>query len=131
MIAVFSLIMLGVMQIFGNEIIHLFVNEQQVIDLGGSALKLTSWFYFFLGTIYITRGTLNGIGDALFSLINGSVEMAGRILLPLLMSLVLGVGVWGIWWTAGLTWGLSASFCLIRYFSWSKNHRKPGKILRK
>ena len=31
-----------------------------------------------------------------------------------------GVGVWGIWWTAGLTWLISAVFCCLRYFAWRR-----------
>ena len=129
-VAVFAMIMLGIMQTFGNNIISFFVTEPDVIALGGSALRLTSWFYFFLGLIYITRGTLNGIGDALFSFINGIVEMGGRILIPLGLVMIPSVGVWGIWWTAGLTWMISAFFCVLRYLSWRHKNAGPASSLR-
>ena len=129
-VTVFALIMLGIMQTFGNNIISFFVTEPDVIALGGSALRLTSWFYFFLGLIYITRGTLNGIGDALFSFINGIVEMGGRILIPLGLVMIPSVGVWGIWWTAGLTWMVSAFFCVLRYLSWRHKNAGPASSLR-
>lgn len=116
--AVFSGVMLIVIQLFRMNIISVFVSDRDVIDLGGRALGLTSFFYIFLGTIYVTRGTLNGIGDALFSFINGLIEMLCRILLPMALMLIPGVGVWAIWWTAGLTWGISAAACLMRYLSW-------------
>ena len=109
-----------VMQIFGDEIISAFIREEEVVRMGARALRLTSCFYFFLGVIYVTRGTLNGIGDALFALINGVVEMICRIFLPTLLVLLPGVGVWGIWWTAGLTWLISAVFCCLRYFAWRR-----------
>ena len=118
--AVLSGVMLLLMQLFGNDLIGLFVNEQPVIDLGGSALKITSYFYVFLGTIYVCRGVLNGVGDALFAFINGIVEVAGRIGLPLILSRIPGVGVWAVWYTAGLTWALSGVSCVLRYFSWRK-----------
>ena len=38
----------------------------------------------------------------------------------MLLVLIPGVGMWGIWWTAGLTWMISALFCLLRYFSWRR-----------
>ena len=69
------------------------------------------------------RGILNGIGDALFALINGVVEVICRIGLPLLIVLIPGVGFWSIWWTAGVTWGISALFCLLRYASWRRRCR--------
>ena len=68
----------------------------------------------------MTRGTLNGVGDALFSFINGVIEMACRILLPIALMRAAGVGVRVIWWTAGLTWAISALACLLRYLSWSR-----------
>ena len=120
--AAFSGIMLIVIQLFRMPIISIFVNESEVIELGGRALGLTSCFYVFLGTIYVTRGTLNGVGDAVFSLINGIIEMLCRILLPIALLLIPGVGVWGIWWTAGLTWGISALACLLRYLYWRSRH---------
>ena len=123
-VAVFSLAMLVVMQIFGRSFIGAFVKDADVIALGGSALKLTSFFYFFLGVIYITRGILNGVGDVLFSFINGIIEMVGRIGLPFIMTAIPGVGVWGIWWTAGLTWTLSALFCVMRYMTWWKKQKR-------
>ena len=118
--AVFSGAMLVVMQLLGPNIVGAFVSDQEVVALGGRALRLTSWFYVFLGTIYMTRGTLNGVGDTLFSFINGIIEMLCRIFLPMGLTLLPGVGVWAIWWTAGLTWAISALACLWRYVWWNR-----------
>ena len=117
MIAVAGIMTL-IMQLSGESLVGLFVQEKDVIALGGKALKITSFFYLFLGTIYATRGVLNGIGDALFAVINGVVEIAGRIGLPLLLSMIPGIGVWAIWYTAGTTWMLAGLSCVTRYFSW-------------
>jgi Na+-driven multidrug efflux pump len=88
--------------------------------MGGKALKITSIFYIFLGLIYVTRGVLNGVGDAFFSLLNGIVEVSGRVGLPLLLLSLTDLGVWTIWVTAGVTWMLAGAFCLLRYMSWRK-----------
>ena len=124
--AAFSGVMLIVMQLLGTQIVSAFVNEAEVIALGGRALRLTSCFYVFLGTIFVTRGTLNGVGDTLFSFINGLIEMLCRIFLPMGLMLIPGIGVWSIWWTAGLTWALSAVACLLRYLSWRAKHMRNG-----
>ena len=108
------------MQVWGNNLISLFVNETDVIALGGRALKITSFFYLFLGTIYATRGVLNGIGDALFAFINGFVEIAGRIGLPVLLSMIPGIGVWAVWYTAGITWMIAGLSCVLRYLAWRR-----------
>ena len=118
-------VMLLVMQLFGNSLVGLFVSEQDVIDLGGKALKITSLFYVFLGIIYVSRGVLNGVGDAFFSFINGIVEIVGRVGLPLLLLNLTTAGVWSIWITAGVTWLLAGFFCILRYISWKKRTEKP------
>ena len=112
--------MLGMMQLFGNGLVSLFVQEEDVIALGGQALKITSLFYVFLGVIYVTRGVLNGVGDAIFAFINGAVEIVGRVGLPFLLLRFSAIGVWAIWITAGLTWMLAGISCLLRYASWRK-----------
>lgn len=120
MSAGFSLLMLIINQTLGEPIISIFVDDPEVIRIGAQALRLTSWFYIFLATIYMTRGILNGVGDALFAFINGIVEMLCRIFLPMLIVLIPTVGMWGIWWTTGLSWFISAIFCMLRYLSWRK-----------
>ena len=120
MCTVFTLVMFAAVQLFGNQIISIFVNDAEVIRIGGAALRITSWFYIFLALIYMCRGVLNGVGDALFSFINGVVEVACRIFLPMVVVLIPALGLWGIWWTAGVTWLISGLFCFLRYFSWRK-----------
>lgn len=120
MMGIFSLVMLPIMQIGGEAIVKIFVDDPEVIHYGAIAMRITSWFYIFLGLIYMTRGVLNGIGDAMFALINGIVEVIGRIIIPVAMTMIPFVGVWGIWWATGLTWLVSALFCWLRYISWKK-----------
>ena len=118
--AVFTVVIMTVYQLFSEPIMRLFVKETVVIDIGAQALRLTSWFYIFLALINMCRGILNGIGDALFAFINGVVEVICRIGLPMLVVLIPGVGIWGIWWTAGVTWAISGLSCLMRYFAWRR-----------
>ena len=114
---VFSLIVLPLAQIGGETVMKLFVEDAEIIKMGADALRVTSAFYFALGTIYVCRGVLNGIGDAGFSLSNGVVEVIGRIGFPILLGLFPALGVWGIWLAAGLTWFISGFFALVRYIT--------------
>ena len=117
LILIFSLIMLPVMQIFGESIIGIFVMDSpEVVRLGATALRITSIFYVALGTIYVCRGVMNGIGDAAFAFINGGVEMFGRIVFPWVLIGYTAFGVWGLWMSAGLTWFISGAFALARYY---------------
>lgn len=122
MVAVACLMTL-IMQLFGESLVGMFVHEQDVIALGGQALRITSLFYAFLGVIYVTRGVLNGVGDAFFSFVNGAVEIVGRVGLPFLLLHFTAAGVWSIWITAGVTWLLAGASCVLRYLSWK---RKQG-----
>lgn len=120
--AVFTVIMMISYQLLGEPIMRLFVKETPVILLGADALRLTSWFYIFLATIYMSRGILNGVGDAMFAFINGVVEMLCRICLPMLLVAVIpDADRMTIWWACGLTWVISAAFCMLRYVAWRKN----------
>ena len=125
--SIFTAVVMVVYLTMAEGIIGLFVKEQEVIDLGAQALRLTSWFYIFLALIYMCRGILNGIGDALFALINGVVEVIVRVSTPFLLVLIPGVGLWSIWWTTGITWMLSALTCLWRYLSWRKKIGSKSK----
>ena len=113
--AVFSIVMLLVMVILGDNIMRIFVSEAEVIKVGSSALKITSMFYFGLGMIYIIRGMLNGAGDALYSMLNGASEVICRIVFANTLILIPAIGMWGLWYATGLTWLITGIISLIRY----------------
>ena len=120
MMAIFTVIMIPLIQIFGQPITRLFVKEPEVIEMGARALRITSWFYIFLGVIYVVRGVLNGIGDATFALINGVTEVVGRFVVPVALCAVVAIGVWGIWWSVGIVWFLSGLTAWLRYLYMKK-----------
>ena len=128
MSAGFTVILMVIYYLLGEPIMSLFVDASdavsaEVISVGVTGMKITSWFFIFLAVINMTRGILNGIGDALFAFINGFVEIVCRIVIPMLIVLVPGIGLWSIWWASGLSWMVSAVFCMLRYISW---RRKPA-----
>ncbi|MBO4679883.1 MAG: MATE family efflux transporter [Lachnospiraceae bacterium] len=114
-VAIFSLIMLPVMQFFGSDIVSIFVDDEEVIAMGGRAIQISSLFYIFLGVIYSIRGVLGGLGDALFSLINGIVEVIGRFTVPFILTAIPAIGLWGIWWSVGIVWFMAGLSAWIRY----------------
>ncbi len=116
-VLVFSLIMLPLFFFLGKYICGIFVKEEAagVISLGASALRITSPFYFALGMIYVPRAVLNGCGDTGFAMINGLTEVVCRILFSNILTRIPILGYWGIWITTGLTWGVTALVCVMRY----------------
>lgn len=113
--AVFAVFMLGVFMLFSGSIIGFFVEDPEVIAIGDNALKLSACFYTFLGTIYVTRGLLNGAGDVNYSMMNGIVEVIGRIGFATLLAGIPEIGCWAVWATSGMTWFITGLMSFIRY----------------
>lgn len=120
LMVIFSVLMLPVMQFFGEGITSIFVEDRDVIEMGAMALKITSYFYVMLGIIYVVRGVLNGLGDSVFALLNGIVEVIGRFIVPVALTRVPAIGLWGIWWSVGIVWSLSGITAWMRYMSYKK-----------
>lgn len=117
---IFTAIIVPCMQIFGDNITGWFVGDADVIIMGKKALQITSLFYIFLGMIYVVRGILNGVGDAFFAMFNGVIEVIGRFTVPILMTKYMGIGIWGIWWSVGVVWGISGITAWGRYMTQRK-----------
>lgn len=122
-VIIFSLIMLIPGQFFGHQIVGIFVQDEAVIAIGAKGLAITSWFYFFLGMIYVARSVLNGAGDAIYAMINGLMEVVGRVGFAVPLTKIPFIGMWGIFLTTGLTWALTGMVSMHRYARglWAKN----------
>ncbi len=125
-VLIFSLCLIPLFYIFGSQIAGIFVEDPAVIDIAARALRITSLFYFSLGMIYVPRALLNGCGDAAFAVLNGFVEVGGRVVFSQLFLLIPALGWWAVWMTTGATWAVTGMFCLIRY--WTGNWKKRVKL---
>ena len=114
-VVIFSLIMLIPGQFFGRQIVGIFVQDEAVISIGAKGRAITSWFYFFLGMIYVARSVLNGAGDAVYAMINGLMEVAGRVGFAIPLTMIPFIGMWGVFLTTGLTWALTGIVSMHRY----------------
>lgn len=114
-VVIFSLVMLIPCQLLGESIVGIFVTDPGVIAIGAKGLSITSLFYFFLGMIYVARSVLNGAGDAAFAMINGLMEVAGRVGFAIPLTKIPFIGLWGIFFTTGFTWALTGLVSMARY----------------
>jgi len=121
-VLIFSLSLIPLFYIFGKYITGFFVDDPVVMEIGYKALRITSLFYFFLGMIYVPRSLLNGCGDAKFSIMNGVVEVACRVIFSQVLLLIPALGYWIVWMTTAATWFVTALVCLSRY--WWGNWRE-------
>ena len=115
MMLIFTVVMVPLIQIFAEQISAIFVDEIEVIKMSAKAMRITSYFYVFLGMIYVVRGILNGLGDAFFALFNGIVEVIGRFTVPFILTAIPLFGLWGIWWSVGIVWFISGFTAWLRY----------------
>ncbi|MGN0632864.1 MAG: MATE family efflux transporter [Oscillospiraceae bacterium] len=114
---IFALSVFAVFTIFSESIISIFVDKKSVILIGAKALRLSAFFYCFLGVIHTTRGLLNGAGDVGYAMINGLAEVAGRIGFAVLLVHIPSVDYMAVWGTTCLTWTLTAAVSFVRYLS--------------
>ncbi len=115
LVILFSLIMSAMMFLWGDNFVGLFVDDAEVIAIGGRAVRITSLFYIPLGMIYIARSLLNGAGDSIFAFISGLAEVVGRIGFSLWLAAIPALGYWAVWYTTGLTWLITGAVCILRY----------------
>lgn len=115
LVVIFSLTMCTLMYLCGNSFIRLFVDDPQVVAIGGRAVRITSLFYIPLGMIYVARSLMNGAGDSAFAFVSGLIEIIGRIGFSIVLTSVPALGYWAVWYTTGLTWLITGTVCMIRY----------------
>ncbi len=127
-ITAYNIVIIPVVYFLARQIAGFFVNEPEVIELGIRAIHITCFAYIALGMIYVPRGTLNGVGDASFSLINGITEVICRVVFSFSLTMIPSIGMMGIWYATGLTWIVTALICNLRYFSgvWYKKGLANG-----
>ena len=116
MVLVFSLCLIPIAYLFGEQIVGIFVKERAVIEIGAKAIRINSLCYFGLGMIYVPRAVLNGCGDTGFAMINGATEVGCRVIFSQILTRIPMLGYWGIWLTTGVTWVTTALVCVMRYF---------------
>lgn len=116
-ILTFSLIMLPVMYFGGEYIMRLFTQKQDidVVRHGVQGIRITSFFYSFVGLIFITRNFLSGTGDIQIPLIMGITEVICRVAFSSLFASQ--IGFTGIFWATSVTWFITGILGVIRVAS--------------
>lgn len=107
----------------GGPFVRWFVTgEPEVTAYGITGIAIFSSAVISLSMIYINRSILNGAGDTRFALMNGIVEIIGRVGFAFLFVNILRIGPEGLWYTAISNWTLTGIVCMARYLSgvWKK-----------
>ena len=80
MILVWSMVMIAAIRIFGEPLIHVFVDNTQTDVMEAAKLYFTtvSWCYPFLGSIFLYRNALQGLGYGFMPMMGGVFELLAR-----------------------------------------------------
>lgn len=116
-IVIFSVIMLPVM-FFGGEYIMMLFTKKSDIDVvryGVEGIRITSFFYAFVGMIFVTRNFLSGTGDIHIPMVMGITEVICRVLFASLIADYIGFR--GIFWATALTWFFTGILGIVRVAS--------------
>ncbi len=127
---ILSMLILLAVLLFRADIIGIFVEDKEVISLGSKGLVIASSMYFALGSIYIFRGSLSGMGDVFYSMLNGCMEVGGRVIFALILMNIPGIGFWGVWYTNIFTWILIATVAFLRFVIYLRKQSEGNAILK-
>jgi putative MATE family efflux protein len=80
MILVWSVVMMLFIHFLGNNLIGIFVGqgEEEVIAAARTYFRAVSWCYPFLGSIFLYRNALQGLGYGFVPMMGGIFELAAR-----------------------------------------------------
>lgn len=116
-IIIFSLFMLPTLYFGGRYLMMLFTKKEDiaVVTYGIQGIRITSFFYTFVGMIFITRNFLSGSGDIHIPMIMGFTEVVCRVAFS---SFIAGqIGFKGIFWATALTWFITGILGILRVLS--------------
>ncbi len=101
---------------FGGFLTRLFVSGDQtaVIDASRQYLNTVSVFFCVLGTLFIYRNTLQGLGNAFIPLMSGAVELTMRVGVALILSRF--IGYTGICLASPIAWAGAVILLVWAYY---------------
>lgn len=111
----FSILIFVLFQLFSGNIMSIFVDDASMISIASVGIRISGSFAIFYGVTASCRFLLSGAGDTGFVMVLGITEIAARIGFAHLLTGISSIGVWGIFLTTGLTWGMTALVGFIRY----------------
>lgn len=116
-ILVFSLLAMPIMYFGSKTIMNLFTKKEdfEVVRIGVQGIRVTCFFYFFVGMIFITRNFLSGTGDIQIPMLMGFSEVIERVILSIVISHYIGFK--GVFWASAMTWVFTGLIGILRVLS--------------
>ncbi|MEZ3160720.1 MATE family efflux transporter [Microbacterium sp. BWT-B31] len=94
----------GTLIVFGPALIRLFVGDGSgdVVALAAQMLVVNGAMYWVLGPLFVLRGSLQGLGDAVIPTVTGVIELVMRVGAAVVLGSVFGYI--GVVWSNPLAW---------------------------
>ena len=100
--------------LFKRNLMGLFTNDTEVIEIGATYLVIISSFYIFFSSMFVIGGVMRGAGDTLIPMFITLFSL-WVIRIPLAYALSARMGVTGIWWAIPIAWFLGAVLSYLYY----------------
>lgn len=112
----FGIVLGMLVYFFGETFVGLFVSnpDAEVLQGARSFFHAVAWFYPVLGLIFLYRNTLQGLGDGLFPMLGGVLELFARAIVVITLPRTLGYD--GICLAHPVAW-VSAIVILIPFYN--------------
>lgn len=131
LILIWSFVMIGVIHFLGEPMIRSFIDSSQdhateVVASAKSYFTTVSWCYPFLGSIFLYRNALQGMGYGLVPMLGGVFELIARAVVVAVISRM-GLGFIGVCFSDPAAW-IAALIPLIPYYLYIMKKYKGTQI---
>lgn len=115
MILVWSAVMIAMIHFFGDVFIYIFIDpsETAVMDSARTYFRAVAWCYPFLGSIFLYRNALQGLGYGLVPMLGGVFELLARA--AIVAAVMQPLGYWGVCLADPAAW-LAALVPIVPYY---------------
>jgi len=123
-VSAYTLVTSGLFIVFPRTIMHVFVDDPQVLEVGTHYVRILALSQIFMAWEIVLEGAFSGAGDTLPPMVVGIPGAVVRIPLAWLLAIGMGLGPDGIWWTITAT-SVVKGVALLIWFSlgrWQTRH---------
>lgn len=123
MTSVISLLISLITVFFGSLMMHMFTDDEVVIELGAEYLRIIGSFYILFSMMFVINGLLRGAGDTLVPMFISLFSLwIIRIPVAWFLAKNPAFGLHGVWWSIPIGWmaGVILSYAYYRMGYWKK-----------
>ena len=103
----FSAVVSLLIFLFAEQLMGIFVREEEIIQIGASYLRIEGAFYMGIGLLFLLYGLYRGLGKAQMSIVLTVISLGSRVLLAYVLAPIPRIGLSGIWWAIPIGWILA------------------------